>query len=254
MTLVGTCVAHCPDGSHLHGDGPNDIRPFLIHARSRMSLRRIVCTCVIVVPALTGLSPARGQSPPARIGITAGMNSSTFAGIDATNPTPTPLKRFIGGVVLIVPRGPNWAVESGLLFTMKGAEEKSASGDGIFRMSYIQLPILLRYDFSGSGTVRPFVLGGWAVSFRTACTLDQTVAGSTSTTPCSQLKTVTKDAQIRTLDYGGIIGGGVAFNVGGKTFSLGARLDHSFDTFEMNADIKHSVLSALASIELPLSR
>jgi hypothetical protein len=153
-----------------------------------------------------------------------------------------------------VPRGPAWAIESGLLFTMKGAQETTSSGTGVFRMSYVQMPILLRYDFSGTGTVRPYVLGGWAIGWRTACTLDQTSGGSTSRFECSSLKSVTRDALIRTVDYGGIVGGGVAFNVGGRRLSIGGRLDHSFDSFDMDADLKHTVLSALVSVEIPLRR
>lgn len=60
--------------------------------------------------------------------------------------------------------------------------------------------------------------------------------------------------QATSTDVGLIIGGGLAFEVSGKSFTLGAGYDHSLAKFEDGFDVKHRVISLLGTLEFPWAK
>lgn len=221
-----------------------------------MRLRRIVCTSLILVPLVAVFGTVRAQSAaplaPRRFGITAGMNSATFGGKDATNPKPTRHTGFVAGVLLVVPVGPTFALQPELLYTMKGANFKDAFGSGSFKMTYIEIPLLARFDMATSGRVKPFFYGGPAVSFKMSCDVELKSPFFSFNSSCDELAAQSGGStKVKSLDYSAIIGGGLAFDVSGKTFTVGARYDHSLGKIDNDSDIKHRVISVLATLEFP---
>ncbi|MDQ3394674.1 MAG: PorT family protein, partial [Bacteroidota bacterium] len=73
-----------------------------------------------------------------------GLNFSTFGGADASG------SRFkIGphvGFFGSLPIGPDYRLESGFAYSLKGANGKVALGDASFRFHYLEVPILARFN------------------------------------------------------------------------------------------------------------
>ena len=144
------------------------------------------------------------------------------------------------------------AIEPEVLLTTKGAKFSDSQGSGSFTMKYIEVPVLVRYEAVGSGGMRPFVLGGPAIALRASCDLEGIDAGVSVDISCDEAEA--QGLKFKSVDYGLIVGGGVAFDVGGRGFSIGVRYDHSLSEVADNSNIKHRVLSILATFEFPWMR
>lgn len=225
-----------------------------------MRFRRVVSTSLLMVPmvAVFGTAHAQDAAPvaavaPRRFGITAGINSSTFGGKDANNPKPARRSGLIAGVLLVAPIGPSFAFQPELLYTMRGANFDDSGTSGSFTMNYVQVPLLARLDIGTSGRVKPSLHGGLALSFKLTCDVEATFSGATIKSSCKDLEGA-GGPTIKSFDYGAIIGGGLAFDASGKTVTIGARYDHSLAKLSADSDIKHRVISVLATLEFPLGK
>jgi hypothetical protein len=224
-----------------------------------MRLRRAVCTSLIIVPMVAAFTTVRAQGaaplPIRRFGLTAGINSATFGGKDAANPTPDRHTGLIAGVFTVVPMRPNFAIQPELFYTMKGAEFSDPTGTGSFKMNYLELPVLARFDIPASVGVKPFVVAGPAVSFKMTCDVEAAGTGFNVSSTCDELQSQSGGTtNFNSVDYGVVIGGGLAFDVSGRTFTVGARYNHSFGRIEESSDTKHRVISMLATFEFPWAR
>jgi hypothetical protein len=99
-----------------------------------------------------------------------GLNLADFIGNDVTSKT-----SFREGVCfgwcVEYPVNPRLVARCELLYTQKGAEIKFGEGalldKLVFRVDYMELPILLRFNLTTGGTTTPFVLAGPAFAVRT---------------------------------------------------------------------------------------
>src|SRR4051812_1972135 len=91
--------------------------------------------------------------PPARFGLTAGLNLSTFAG-EGLGPTAN-RHGFVGGMALITPFTANFSTQLEALYSMKGMKSLSSNPQtyATFKLDYIEIPVMLRGDASISPTV-----------------------------------------------------------------------------------------------------
>jgi hypothetical protein len=141
------------------------------------------------------------------------------------------------------------AIEPQILFTSKGANFNDPSGSGSFTMNYVQVPVLVQYNAAGSGRTRPFVFGGPAIALKASCDLEGLEGAASVSISCDQLEA--DGLKFRSVDYGVIVGGGVAFDMGGRTVSVGARYDHSLADVDDASGIRHRVISIIATFEFP---
>ncbi|MEO7998702.1 MAG: porin family protein [Gemmatimonadaceae bacterium] len=155
-----------------------------------------------------------------RLGIIAGGTFSNVRNSDDLsfdNRTGT-----IFGLSLQLPVGASFDVQPEFLFLNKGAKfnrPTAAAGGGSFRLDYLEVPVLLRYDFS-RGVVAPHVYAGPSIGFNVGCAVEfrGTNNSSGANTDCNE-----DDFKPKTLDYGVTVGGGVDFNLGGIGATAGAR-------------------------------
>jgi len=150
---------------------------------------------------------------------------------------------------MVAPVSPSLAIEPQVLFTSKGAKFEDSSGGGSIKMNYVQVPVLLRITAAPSGTMRPFVFGGPAIALKASCDLEGLVGGTSTSISCDQLES--DGVKFKSVDYGLIVGGGLAFDVGGRTLSVGARYDHSIAEIDDASGVKHRVISIMATLEFP---
>lgn len=212
-----------------------------------MRFCRLICVGLIATAGLGRAAAQSVASPQRRFGITAGVNSSMVASShlgDASRRT-----GFTAGALLVFPVAPAFAIEPELLYTTKGYEVSGPDFSSTLKMSYVEIPVLLRVEVPASGGVKPLLYGGPAVSFKATCDVDSKFQGISMSTSCDPVQS--DFAKIKTLDYGLVVGGGLEFDVAGKMITIGARYDHSFRTIAENSDVKHRVISVLATLEFP---
>ncbi len=212
-----------------------------------MRLHHALCAVLTVVFGAASLHAQSASFPSRRLGIVAGINSATISGGDVGEPSRR--TGFIVGALLFAPVSHSVAIEPQVLFTSKGASFEDASGGGSISMSYIQLPVLLRITGPANGEWRPFGFVGPAIALKASCNLEGIDSGVRTSVRCAELEA--DGVKFKSFDYGLVVGGGFAFDVQGRTFSIGARYDHSLADIDEVSGIKHRVISVIASFEFP---
>lgn len=166
--------------------------------------------------ALCGASSVQAHAQ--RFGITVGATFSNIHGADDLQ-----LEQRTGttvGASLQMPVGPHLAIQPELLFVNKGAsfrrQPTTGARQGGIKLDYIEIPVLLRYDFART-LLGPHLYIGPSASFNVGCTLFD-FNNSTGKSDCKS-----NDFKPRSLDYGLSLGGGVDLNLGGTSLTGGAR-------------------------------
>ena len=204
-------------------------------AAPRASLALLVT--LVLAPAL-----ALAQSPP--IGVWAGLTQATFRGSDA--PGPTYLAGFSAGIFTRVGLASRLSLQPELNYAQKGSDEVDLLADGSayamhIRLHYIEVPVLLRGEAPAVGPFTPFALLGPEVAFKAGCGL--VVDGLSGSYSCSSLPAA------KSVDYGGVIGGGVTVKLGGRTYGAAIRYDAgAADTFEGNNARNRAVTISLGTM------
>jgi hypothetical protein len=216
-----------------------------------MRLLQTVCALL----AVTSMANAQaGVKPQPRIGIVGGVNLASLSDADGTGSR----TGFIGGVMLSLPLANNFAFQPELLYTMKGATDNSSDVTSTVKLSYVELPLLLRLDIPASGGVKPFVYAGPSFALKTSCDVEGESGGTTESLSCDDFaKQVTPFGSPLTFasaDVGGIVGGGLAFDVGGRALTVGVRYELGFVSISSDSDSKNRVLSFVGTFEWPFHR
>ena len=213
-----------------------------------MRLHPIVFAGLVALPSISSIHAQNAASTPRRLGIAAGINSSTLGGGDVEDASRR--TGFIGGIFLVAPLAPGFAIQPELLYSMKGAKFEDASEGitGTLKMDYVEVPLLLRFDLSSSGGVRPFIYAGPAISFKASCKAEVEGQGQSASVDCNEFE---GNAAIKTVDYGAVVGGGLAFDMAGRMFTLGARYNQGMAKISDESTTKHRVISVLATLEFP---
>lgn len=234
----------------------------------------VAATAAFAVASLVLERADAQMAPPAphiRVGIVGGTNTSTFGGRDPGNLAPSTRRGSLGGVFAVIPVRGHFAIQPEITGATRGAmffnrvAFAGISGTFIdaFRMDYVEVPVLARFDLLTSGTLRPFLVAGPDVAWKTRCRLTVTTAdlspGAVSsgegTYGCESLKTVNgQSEEFRPVDVAATGGGGVSFDVFGFVCTAGARYTYSFTTIDKVSERKHRVFSGLATVEFPLRR
>jgi hypothetical protein len=229
-----------------------------------MRTRELFLTAALAASAWT---PALAQSTPPstpRFGIIGGANLATFsAGFFSKVSNRT---GFAGGLIAVLPVTASFAVQPELMFTRKGANADSGGFSSTAKIDYIELPVLARFALPVSGRLKPFVYGGPGFAYRTSCTLEgHTDPGAINfvdpmaiTIGCDalarQAAQAVPGAKFSRTDVDGIIGGGLAFDVGGRTVSVSVRYDVGFVKLISYTDDKNRVLSFMGTVEWPFHK
>lgn len=207
-------------------------------------MRRSTLCCALVACTLAGApAAARSQSAPSRfpVGIWAGATAATIRGPDATGPTN--IAGFSAGVFTQWHFAPHWAIQPEVQYTQKGSDEVAfaSSGGGAYsmhiRVSYIEVPVLLRGEASPVGPFTPFSVLGPEIAFKTGCGL--VLTGLPGNFTCASLPAA------ESVDYGGIAGAGLSFKIAGRTYEVSARYDAGFANAFKDNDAKNRAFTVL---------
>jgi len=180
------------------------------------------------------------------------MNSATLSGADGEVQNRT---GFMVGGLVVIPVARNVAFQPEVLFVTKGADfPATQTVSGGMKLQYVEVPVVLRLDIPVSGGVRPFAYAGPAFSLKTGCAFEGRAGGVSASINCDDVFGQAVEpggVTVRAGDVGGLVGGGLAFDVGGRVLTIGARYEVGFVGTMSDGDSKNRVLSILGSVEWP---
>ena len=144
------------------------------------------------------------------------------------------------------------------LYSQKGGNAPAIEGTGGVRLSYLEVPLLLRATLphADARVMRPYLLAGPAVAFRLTCELAAEVDGQQTRLDCDD-PIFGGEANTKPVDVGMVFGGGTAIGLGRAALQLEARYAlglSSIDDTPARTDVKNRALSLLIGIAYTLGR
>jgi hypothetical protein len=124
----------------------------------------------------------------------------------------------MGGLHLLFPSAGPLALQTGVLFVGKGAEAGDAGTEGV-EINYIEIPALIRLKLS-DGVISPHIYAGPYFGMQISCEFEGTSGD------CDEVGNV----NTKTVDIGGIVGGGLDFNLGPLVLIGGLRYGFGVST------------------------
>ena len=175
---------------------------------------RNVAAAAALVFAVTGTAEAQMT-----IGAKGGVNLANLENAEVLGDESR--TGFVGGGFLRMGFLRGLTLQPELLYSSKGAEfpdEGVPESGGEIILDYVEIPVLLRYDFPFE-PFRPYLYGGPYGAFEVGCEVD--VAGeNTEATDCGE---GFGGDNRRSFDWGAIAGGGLSFGMGPGRLLLEAR-------------------------------
>lgn len=107
-----------------------------------------------------------------------------------------------------------FSVQPELLFVQKGTKWSEGDAKLVFRLSYLELPILAKYSFAAGPNMKVFVFGGPAIAFKIGATSYFEWEGESETDDIEDMKA---------LDLGLAFGAGIQMPFNNLLLSLDAR-------------------------------
>jgi hypothetical protein len=145
------------------------------------------------------------QKTDVHFGVLAGAAFAKLGGSDATGDIKTRVGIAAGGFVTIG-ISKNVAIEPEALFVQKGAKQTESGVETKLKLSYVEVPVLLKLRFPGSGTVVPHIYAGPYLGFKAGCNLTGTQGSVTVSAKCEDQAF---DFKVKSTDFGATFGGGV---------------------------------------------
>ena len=219
------------------------------------------CTCAMLfTTALTigagTVDAQEGIETRTRVGVIAGLNVANFGGDD----TPEDLKSrtaLLGGLSLVRARPGALGFEIDALYSMKGAKStgvfEGVRSEAVFKLSYIELPLLARVEIPTAGGVRPHLVLGPSLALRVGCGAELSSRGASLTVKCEEFQE-SLDIDLKSFDLGVTAGGGIDFAAGRHTFTVGARYTYGLISIAKNDDTKNRAIQLVLGLSMPLDR
>ncbi|OGR62914.1 MAG: hypothetical protein A2X31_04035 [Elusimicrobia bacterium GWB2_63_22] len=199
-------------------------------------------TFLILISTALLCSPLRAEETSG--GLKLGLNIADFVGSDAGS-SKIQKTGFIGGGYLVFPVHPQVKVQAECLISQKGAIYKWAVLDTVYeqivRLTYLEFPVLARFDIKTRGGAKPAILVGPSFGIKISSKAESRSIGVSSTGTIDNIKA---------FDPGIALGGAVDVETGKGKVSLEARYTRSLVTISEKiegetADVKNSVLSVM---------
>jgi hypothetical protein len=208
------------------------------------TLAVLVIGCAVLVFSPSSLS---GQKS---LGFQGGLSLATLGGSDLDDTDIGYRKGFGLGAFLELPVSDMLSLQPEFLYLQKGGSDTEDGVDVTIAVNYVEIPVLLRINVPVEGTVAPYFLVGPAIGFKAGCELTGEEGGVGVNLDCDEA-----GIEIKSMDLGAIIGGGLAFAAGPGNVHVGARYNYgltSLDDSGDSDDIKSRAFSFLAGYSFPV--
>jgi len=207
--------------------------------------RILFLTCTIVV-----FISSSGYSQSITPGVKAGLNSATTGGANVSSQSIT---SFNAGMFATFNVAGLLALQPELLYTVKGykvnypvADEigpiSTGSGTVTAKISYLEIPVLLKLNTSSLRIIAPNIFAGPEVAFKLS---SKGLIGASSNEEDLQ--------NVNSTDFGIIFGAGININLPTTTIMVDLRYDIGMRvlySYSNSPDIKNRVLTLNAGIEI----
>jgi hypothetical protein len=208
-----------------------------------MNRRSILIASALLLTA--GVSTASAQvsvGPSVSFGVLAGAN---FAKVSDAGDGINSRTGFVGGLSADFHLPAHFGIEIDGLYSQQGAKGNIGDSEVTIHVDYVQVPVLLRYQFPTGTPVRPFIVLGPQVGFRVKC---EATSGSESAS-CKDFAGV----NAKSTDFSGTAGAGLGFKLGKSELSVQGRYNLGFtkifDTTESTtSNSKNRVFSVMAGL------
>jgi hypothetical protein len=185
------------------------------------------------------------------LGALAGADVADQAGEDAF--APHDRIGFIGGATSVFRLSGRWSVQLDALYVQKGGRENNDSDpsdpENVFHVDYLEIPLLLKFSFSESGT-RPAIYVGPSLDFELSCSYDVYPDGESRPAECADTGLQTKP-----VDFGITFGLDVEVPLGSGWLVVDGRgvvaLD-SLDDSEASLDYRNRILALMVGYRFTL--
>lgn len=204
-------------------------------------------TYILVITALLALSPA-AAAMDVQGGLKTGLNVSTFVGSDADGAGQNKISRagLVAGGYLIFPvRTLPFRIQAEALISQKGATYKwgvlGTAYETRYRLTYLEIPILARFDFENRIGAHPSLLIGPSIGIKLSARGESRTIGSASSGNIDN---------IRGIDPGIAVGGLVEMETSRGFITVECRYTLSLATISDNdngsdSDLKNSTGSII---------
>jgi hypothetical protein len=176
---------------------------------------------IIILPAILCATFAFGQIS---LGIKGGVNISNFTGGDFGSVEKNTLTTFHAGGLVHIPFS-HLALQPELVFSEQGAKLSKAGAETDFKISYVNIPVMLQWGTKGGVYVEAGPQAGFKVSESVPDSLSSKFAKSSDFSIC--------------LGLGFRSSGG--FGIGGR-YNLGISKIGEFDSNDISPDFKNAVV------------
>jgi Outer membrane protein beta-barrel domain len=206
---------------------------------NRDALAALVAT--VLVTASAAQMQAQGS-----IGVIVGANYSTLKGVKSLDQR----DGTMGGISLVLPMGGSIALQPELLLVTKGATTGGTSGTSGVKLNYAEVPVLLRVGLAKGSLIAPHVYAGPYLGLKVDCT----VQGTNSA--CDDVPGIST----KTVDVGGIAGGGLDLTVSGLVLTAGVRYDFGvskvieFNNANVRESAKNGTFALYAGVAVRFGR
>ena len=180
-----------------------------------------------------------------RFGLTGGMNVSNLRADPEELEDHDSLRSFAVGLWWGIPLHRRLTLRPETLYSVKGDAERAEGYTASTRMAYIDVPVLARIGFRHGDPVKPSLFAGPSFAFNVS-------AKSKLEGEDSETEVDIKD-QVRTVDVGLVLGGGLDFPLAGRTYGLELRYSRGLTdaaTDAANGSAHHDVLALMGSVRL----
>jgi uncharacterized protein YraI len=180
-------------------------------------------------------SQATSHAAPPTYGVIAGIALAQLSGKNSTDNLSMRFG-FTAGALAFFRLKNNFGFQPEILYAMKGAVKKSGDSESTVHLDYIDLPLLFRMTLPTGKNLSPYLTIGPVLSYNLQAIVMQ--SGSNS---------VQEITDVKKLDYGISVGGGVQFAISQRTFIAEARyylgLAKIHDTKTDPLDLKNNCLT-----------
>ncbi len=173
--------------------------------------------CAFLIAGALVAAAAQGAEAQMRIGAKGGLTFSTVS-FDPEDEDTQTLLGFAGGGEVQIPLGASGvSLQPELLYVRKGVEfDEGGGATSKFKLDYIEIPVLLRYDIPAAA-VTPFLYAGGSVGFEASCKAEGEDGSISIDVDCEDV-----DVDTESTDFGVLFGGGIGFAAGpGRLFVEG---------------------------------
>jgi hypothetical protein len=147
-----------------------------------------------------------------------------------------------------------WAEAYYSMMGMKGDDFFGVPIDFKGSINYIQIPVLAKFTIPTNSSVSPYLFAGPMFSFKISCSVKDETANESF--DCDEV--FVSGVEVKSLDIGFAIGGGVGFPVGSGRLGFDVRYGRGFteliDAAGTSVDIKNNLIQIAATWMFPLGK